>query len=73
MLESVFKFSFQSKLYIWKRRKAKKQKVSSGEGTTYELKETPALNTSKLRDLAWSLDVIDASRQKEKNLSSKEN
>ena len=68
LLESMFKYSFQNKLYIWKRRRVKtsQNKVEVGEISPilYEAQEGGRLNSSKLRDLAWSLDVLDLSKEK---------
>ncbi len=67
LLESGFKYLLQSKLYIWRRQVSRKQKeqakMKSGE-KGQSLEYVPArLNSSKLRDLAWSLDVLDSSKQ----------
>ncbi len=73
MIEASIKYFFQSKLYIWKRRENKKKFGKSPE----EMKEktelvkvnAPHLTKSKLRDLAWSLDVLDLSKHNiEKNI-----
>src|SRR3989344_5440437 len=61
MLEAGFSYLFQSKLYIWKRRK---NKIVSKSGKGAEKTETLnqaglKLDGSRLRDLAWSLDVLD--------------
>ncbi len=60
MIESAFKYSLQSKLYIWKRRKntkpASPQTLPKGEE---EIQNISKLGKSKLQDLAWSLDVLD--------------
>jgi hypothetical protein len=67
MLESAFKYFFQNKLYIWEKRVVVKEVVR---------KETPPsianmqfsegkLTGEKLRDLAWSLDVLDLKKSKE--------
>lgn len=64
MIESGFKFATQSKLYIWQRRKNQ----SKGRGETEAMPmmsvrdREPRLTQSKLRDLAWSLDVLDLSK-----------
>ena len=69
MVEAGFKYTMQSKLYIWKRREVKKgsaplspstDRGGLGRGETSE----PRLGTSRLRDLAWSLDVLDLDKQK---------
>ena len=62
MLESMFKFSFQSKLYIWKREKMHQSKAipkTQAEQGGENVDRSVRLNSSKLRDLAWSLDVLD--------------
>lgn len=71
MLESGFKYLTKSKLYIWKKhmeeRKSdwKKQAMSSDANKIRMMKEGGLeLNGSKLRDLAWSLDVLDLSKNK---------
>src|SRR3989344_8592458 len=65
MLESAFKFAFQSKLYIWKRKKARpgKQRQAEAAPLLYSAPEGGKLTESKLRDLAWSLDVLDLSKR----------
>lgn len=66
MVESFIKYNMQSKLYIWKRRKNLIQKPK-GENKVLETqfinRGEQRLNSSKLRDLAWSLDVLDAKKQ----------
>jgi hypothetical protein len=70
MLEAGFKYGFQSKLYIWKRRQVKKDVGTKGEPqnmsmVSEEEKRKAMLDSglklsgNKLRDLAWSLDVLD--------------
>ena len=69
MLESGFKYFLQSKLYIWKRRKNKiglektqaVPKAAENPASGYGAR----LSGSKLRDLAWSLDVLDANGKEE--------
>ena len=68
MLESGFKYFTQSKLYIWKRRKneilKKESQAAQAERTAAILENGTRLTGSKLRDLAWSLDVLDLSKKK---------
>ena len=70
MLESGFKYFTQNKLYIWKKRIEKKkseverQSISNDANKISMMKENGQLSGSKLRDLAWSLDVLDLSKQK---------
>ncbi|MCX6752570.1 MAG: PrgI family protein [Candidatus Nomurabacteria bacterium] len=68
MIEAAFNYSFQSKLYIWKRR-TKKIDKNKQVGQTLEntegrekLENSVRLGGNKLRDLAWSLDVLDLSK-----------
>ena len=69
MLEAWFKYLIQDKLYIWKdggesENKVKKQSTLNGENKIRMMAEN-GLSGSKLRDLAWSLDVLDLSKQRE--------
>src|SRR3989338_5069661 len=63
MIEAGLKFGVQSKLYIWKRRKNKisnETMQTANENKNMAMLEGGVrLNGSKLRDLAWSLDVLD--------------
>jgi hypothetical protein len=72
MLESGFKYFTQSKLYIWKkhleknREKIKQLAASADAEKIKTLSESGMrLSGSKLRDLAWSLNVLDLSKQKD--------
>lgn len=63
MVEAAVKYAMQDKLYIWKRRKKTKENIA-----TTTIKETQDTNTtklsgSKLKDLAWSLDVLDSKKK----------
>ena len=71
MLESGFKYLTQSRLYIWKRRVEKnksngKQKPASKDEEKIRMMSESGmkLSGSKLRDLAWSLNVLDLSKEK---------
>lgn len=70
MVESGFKYFTQSKLYIWKRRiadeKTKKNPTATENGQAAILDDRTRLGGNKLRDLAWSLDILDEDRQKGK-------
>lgn len=73
MLESGFKFLVQDKLYIWKKEEIKKEikqeekKQSQIEKEQNSGKFSPKLTRSKLKDLAWSLDVLDLKKEGEEN------
>ncbi|MEK7564556.1 MAG: PrgI family protein [Patescibacteria group bacterium] len=67
MLEAGLRYGLQSKLYIWKRRQNKVNPNKTIEAAKKEKEvalsvSNPRLNKSKLRDLAWSLDVLDLSK-----------
>ena len=59
-LEAAFNYFVSSKLYVWKQRlvkKSDKQEEDVPSPTT--ISNVPMLSDSKLKDLAWSLDVQD--------------
>jgi hypothetical protein len=66
MIESGFKYFTQSKLYIWKKsgnRKTSPRAPLLGKESDQRPGEVMKLSGSKLRDLAWSLDVLDLSKK----------
>ncbi len=68
MLEAGFKYFAHSKLYLWeKRRPTEKERRQIADRTPAPTRENYAkkLDSGRLRDLAWSLDVLDLSKQKE--------
>ncbi|MES2416353.1 MAG: PrgI family protein [Patescibacteria group bacterium] len=70
VVESAFKYLFADKLYIWKRRLKEKNEKQVKDTSSEENKEriesarASRLNTSRLKDLAWSLDVLDIKKNK---------
>ncbi|HTE49218.1 MAG TPA: PrgI family protein [Candidatus Paceibacterota bacterium] len=63
MIEAGFGYLTQSKLYIWKRRQAKIQqpdKIKTEE--VIMNRDMVRLGGNKLRDLAWSLDILDINK-----------
>ena len=67
MIEAGFIYLIQSKLYIRKRQKKNQDKIKSGEPegevvTQNMNRDTVRLGGNKLRDLAWSLDVLDLNK-----------
>ena len=59
ILESAFKYMLRNRLYIWKSKdtdKIKEQKKKE-EKTQKSSIYVPKLSTSKLKDIAWSLDI----------------
>jgi hypothetical protein len=71
MLESGFKFVVQDKLYIWKKENKKVESTKltkkEEEQERKDLHPEPKLGRSKLRDLAWSLDVLDLKKEEERD------
>ena len=68
MIEAGFKYAVQDKLYIWKRRTYKandknKTKPVSELKTETMNQNGVRLSGSKLRDLAWSLDILDLKKE----------
>lgn len=67
ILESAFRYLLQKKLYIWKKEEVKMKKRAETPHTE-PLLTVPRLSESKLKDIAWSLDVhesIYAGQEKE--------
>jgi len=55
-IESALKYSVGSRLYVWKKEPKKPTAKKEEERVSSEL-YIPKLSDSKLRDIAWSLDV----------------
>lgn len=65
ILQSYFTYMFQSKLYVWKMRTVKKgDKKQETETEETETNYIPKLSSSKLKDISWSLDVLDIEKNK---------
>lgn len=64
MVQSAISYYAQDKLYIWKRKDNKKSAPTSTETLSNNINEPQVrLSGSKLRDLAWSLDVLDSKKE----------
>ncbi|MCR4274628.1 MAG: PrgI family protein [Candidatus Campbellbacteria bacterium] len=59
LIESALRYSLGHKLYIWKKMPKKVTKEKE-DGTQESGMLVPRIADSKLRDLAWSLDVHDS-------------
>jgi hypothetical protein len=60
VLEAFFNYSTKNKLYIWKQEWKKgeaKKKIEDGEIPINPVIAVPTLSQSKLKDIAWGLDV----------------
>jgi hypothetical protein len=64
VLQSFFLYLFQSKLYIWTK-KVEKTKVSEKDQkiAAEKPKYAPKLTESRLKDVSWSLDILDMRRK----------
>jgi hypothetical protein len=67
MVQSGFRYAVQDKLYVWKKKKSsekrlgqEKNELSSNKGFGNNITK---LTGNKLRDLAWSLDVLDLKKE----------
>lgn len=62
IVEAYISYMFQSKLYIWKKevKKNETKEVVPGAKPSIPL---PKLSDSKLKDLAWSLDILDPTKK----------
>ncbi len=67
MLEAGMKYLMQNKLYVWQKQKFNsddtKSQAAKARNTITEQRES-RLTGSKLKDLAWSLDVLDLNKHK---------
>lgn len=69
ILQAYFNYLFQSKLYVWKMRTVKKNdKKQVAEMPDVETNYIPKLSSSKLKDISWSLDVLDIEKNKENKI-----
>jgi hypothetical protein len=61
VLEAAISYYFKNKLYIWKKtpKKAEEKPKEADEEASLDTLFAPRLSESKLKDLAWSLDVTD--------------
>jgi len=64
VLESAFKYAFSDKLYVWKRRKVEKKKLEEDIINKEKAEEIRAskVTSSRIKDLAWSLDILDLAK-----------
>ncbi len=74
ILEAAISYSIKSKLYIWKKmpKKTEINKKNEEKEISIEPLLSPRLSDSKLKELAWSLDVNEQiDKQKFRNLNPK--
>ena len=63
MLEAGIKYFMQNKLYLWRKEKAKAKDRELGIPAKSMYQSEIKLTKNKLRDLAWSLDVLDLKKE----------
>ncbi|MAF59653.1 MAG: PrgI family protein [Candidatus Pacebacteria bacterium] len=56
-IEYAFKYGLSSKLYLWEENRRKKPSKKKEEVVKKPLVEVPKMSQSRLKDLAWSLDI----------------
>ncbi len=56
-VQASITYALKSKLYIWKQHLKKPEVVK--DKVAEQTEALPAMTTSRLKDLAWSLDVLD--------------
>ncbi len=61
VLEAAFMYATRAKLYLWsqdwKKKEAQKKAANQESMPSQETMHVPSLSQSKLKDIAWSLDV----------------
>lgn len=62
-LQASILYATKSKLYIWKQRLSKKGDKKKEVEPPTQTSMAPTLSPSKLKDLSWSLDVLDKGKQ----------
>jgi hypothetical protein len=68
MLEAAFSYMIKNRLYIWKKSDKKVVRKTTKEAQEAQKKmiaSLPTLSESKLKDLAWSLDIQESIYSKE--------
>ncbi|MCD5384657.1 MAG: PrgI family protein [Candidatus Pacebacteria bacterium] len=56
IIEYAFYYSLRNKLYLWSHKRTIKKAVDVRDVPTSQV-EVPNINDSKMKDLAWSLDI----------------
>jgi hypothetical protein len=64
LIQAFIKYLFKTKIYLWRKRPAKKITTATQQLTEEEMREQQQRQAdpgsqSKLKELAWSLDVLD--------------
>ncbi len=62
ILEASIKYFFQNKLYLWKKTPKKPSQQKEQQPTVSTQGLVPHLSDSKLKDISWSLDILDTNK-----------
>ncbi len=62
-VEAALTYSLGGKLYIWKQRTAKAGSLKKDEPMPRVSSVVPKMTDSRLKDISWSLDVLDKDKQ----------
>jgi len=65
LVESFFEYTIGAKLYIWRKKEKKITAQAKKQEETPTEVFIPRLSDSKLKDLAWSLDIHDITEQRQ--------
>ena len=57
LIEYAVNYFLKNKLYLWEMKKAQKKKEEGEDKVIHSTIPVPKLSESKLKDLAWSLDI----------------
>lgn len=59
IVESWITYKMGTKLYTWKRREYVEEKKKEEQTGEVEMNYVPKVSQSKLKDMSWSLDILD--------------
>lgn len=57
ILEAAFFYSIRKKLYLWSHKQPKQRTTQKKEEEQETLVEMPSITNSKMKELAWNLDI----------------
>ena len=64
VVEAFIKYYFSQKLYLWKKEEKKRGPKQKGpDEAPLESSPVPRISDSKLKELSWSLDVLDLNKE----------
>ncbi len=63
IMQAFLTYMTQTKLYVWQKKTGKKEAKKVEEIKKPEITYAPRLTEGKLKDISWSLDVLDMKRK----------